>query len=255
MINPYEPPQALDAPPPMAEPAPTKWPSLAETPQLPRAPAHCAWAGEMFVLAAFAAAVFLMSTEFAVNFVGLNLFSVEMAKSLRLMSGLCLGLLFVGGWFKNMFGQLLFVQLVQDPAAAVAYKMLFVLSLVKMMVAAAICLVLFKPPPNFLNYALLAFLILFAFLQFHTILLQAKALRRWQVLLGRPLSRGLLEGYKYLSLAAIVIYASQIWYWFREQRAPESSLFLGALLLQASSMVLYAKLYRQLESALKGAGR
>jgi len=177
-----------------------------------------------------------------------------LAKSLRLMSGLCLGLLFVGGWFKNMFGQLLFVQLVQDPATAAAYRMLFVLSLVKMMVVAAICLVLFKPPPNMLNYALLALLILFAFLLFHSILLQAKALRRWQVLLARPLSRGLLEGYKYLSLAAIVIYASQLWHWFQERRVPEPSLILIALLLLASSMAMYAKLYRQLESALKGAG-
>jgi len=254
-MNPYDPPQTIDRPPPLAEPAPTIWQPVGETSQLPRAAAHCAWAGQLLVLAAFAAAVLLMSTEFAVFFAGLNRLAAALDKYLRLMFGLSLGLLLVGGWFKNMLGQLLFVQRVQDRALAAAYRMLFVLSLVKVSVLAASCFVFLHPALDKLKYLLLAVLIVYAFLQFHTVLLQAQALRRWQVLFARPYARGLLESYKYLSLAAIVVYGSLVWNAFHDPREPASRLILVALLLLAGALVAYAKLYGQLESALKGAGR
>lgn len=252
MLNPYEPPQAIESPP-VAELAPTNWPLVVETPQLPRAAANCAWAGQMLFIATLAAVLLVISDGFDSFFAGLV--SAEFVKNLGLMSGLSMALLLVGGACKNMIGYVLFFQRSPDRATVVSYQLLFMLGLLKGAVLAGLGLVFFSSLQGSAKYWLWSLLLILVGLLFHTILLQAKTLRRWQVLLARPFARGWLEAYKYLNLAALVVFSSQAWYTFQERREPLPSVVIGALLLYAGALVAYSRLYRQLETALKATVR
>lgn len=249
-MNPYEPPQAIDQPPPVAELAPTPWPIVVETPQRPRAAAHCAWAGQMLLLATLIAALQVLGEVYVSFFAGL--LSPDLAKNLNLLSGLSIALLLGGGGCKNLIGFALFAQLAHDHATAASYRVLLLLGLAKGGVFGALCWAIFTPGAS--AFLKLGFLIALGFLVFHGILLQTQVLRRWQVLLARPFARGLLEGYKYLSLTAILVYGTYVWNLFQAPREPLPWLVLGALLLLAGSMVAYSKLYRQLETELQRAG-